>query len=42
MAKKSWSAGFEPCEVMTACVIVLNMIVEDEREDEIFDQGFQF
>ena len=27
---------------MTACVIMHNMIVEDEREDKIFDQGFQF
>ena len=33
--KKLW-------EVMTACVIMHNMIVEDERRDKIFDQGFQF
>ena len=29
-------------EVMTACVIMHNMIVEDERDDSIFDQGFDF
>ena len=27
---------------MTACVSMYNMIVQDESEDEIFDQGFQF
>ena len=27
---------------MTACVILYNMIVEDERDDSIFDQGFDF
>ncbi|SPT17435.1 unnamed protein product [Triticum aestivum] len=27
-------------EVMTACVIMHNMIVEDERDESIFDQGF--
>ena len=27
---------------MTAYVIMHNMIVEDEREDEIFDQGFHY
>jgi hypothetical protein len=26
-------------EVMTACVIIHNMIVEDERDDDIHDQG---
>nr|XP_020171088.1 uncharacterized protein LOC109756649 [Aegilops tauschii subsp. strangulata] len=31
--KKLW-------EVMTACVIMHNMIVEDERDESIFDQGF--
>ncbi|XP_073362617.1 uncharacterized protein [Aegilops tauschii subsp. strangulata] len=27
-------------KVMTACVIMHNMIVEDERDESIFDQGF--
>ncbi|KAI4968612.1 hypothetical protein ZWY2020_045942 [Hordeum vulgare] len=29
-------------EVMTACVIMHNMIVEDERPERLNDQGFQF
>nr|XP_040245575.1 uncharacterized protein LOC109770668 [Aegilops tauschii subsp. strangulata] len=29
-------------EVMTACVIMHNMIVEDERDENIFDQGFDY
>ncbi|XP_073362378.1 uncharacterized protein [Aegilops tauschii subsp. strangulata] len=29
-------------EVMTVCVIMHNMIVEDERDNNIFDQGFDF
>jgi hypothetical protein len=29
-------------EVMTACVIMHNMIVEDERDDGIHDQGWEF
>ncbi|XP_045088213.1 uncharacterized protein [Aegilops tauschii subsp. strangulata] len=29
-------------EVMTACVIMHNMIVEDERDDSIYDQGYDF
>ena len=29
-------------EVMTACVIMHNMIVEDERPEHLYDQGFQF
>ena len=29
-------------EVMTTCVIMHNMIVEDERPERIYDQGFQF
>ncbi|XP_073359770.1 uncharacterized protein [Aegilops tauschii subsp. strangulata] len=33
--KKLW-------EVMTACVIMHNMIVDDERDDSIYDQGFDF
>ena len=27
---------------MTACVIMHNMIIDDERDDSIFDQGFDF
>ena len=27
---------------MTACVIMHNMIVEDERPEHLYDQGFQF
>ena len=27
---------------MTACVIMHNMIVEDERDESIFDQGFDY
>ena len=27
---------------MTACVIMHNMIIEDERPERICDQGFQF
>ena len=29
-------------EVMTGCVIMHNMIVEDERDESIYDQGFDF
>ena len=29
-------------EVMTACVIMHNMIDHDERDDSIYDQGFDF
>jgi hypothetical protein len=29
-------------EVMTACVIMLNMIVEDEHDECIHDQGWKF
>ena len=29
-------------KVMTACVIMHNMIVEDERPERLYDQGFQF
>ena len=27
---------------MTACVIMHNLIVEDERPERLYDQGFQF
>ena len=27
---------------MTACVIMHNMIVQDERPERLYDQGFQF
>ena len=27
---------------MTACVIMHNMIVEDERPERLYDQGFPF
>ena len=37
----SWDEG-KLWEVMTACVIMHNMIVEDERDDKIFDQGFDY
>jgi hypothetical protein len=29
-------------EVMTICVIIHNMIVEQERNDSLHDQGWQF
>jgi hypothetical protein len=29
-------------EVMTACVIMHNMIVEEERDDSVYDQGWDF
>jgi hypothetical protein len=29
-------------EVMTVCVIMHNMIVEDERDNNIYDQGWEF
>ena len=29
-------------EVMTACVIMHNMIVEDERPEDLAQQGFQY
>ena len=37
----SWDEG-KPWEVMTACVIMHNMIVKDKRDDRIFDQGFDY
>jgi hypothetical protein len=29
-------------EIMTACVIMDNMIIDDERDDGLHDQGWQF
>jgi hypothetical protein len=29
-------------DVMTACVIMYNMIVEEERNDSKYDQGWEF
>jgi hypothetical protein len=29
-------------EVMTACVIMCNMIVEDEHDDSLYGQGWKF
>ena len=37
----TWSTN-KLFEVMTACVIMHNMIVEDEDDDSIYDQGFDF
>jgi hypothetical protein len=28
--------------VMTACVVMHNMIVDDERDESIYDQGWKF
>ncbi|XP_073358036.1 uncharacterized protein [Aegilops tauschii subsp. strangulata] len=37
----TWDEG-KLWEVMTACVIMHNMIVEDKPDNNIFDQGFGF
>ncbi|XP_040256322.1 uncharacterized protein [Aegilops tauschii subsp. strangulata] len=37
----TWDEG-KLWEVMTACVIIHNMIVEDGRDNNIFDQGLDF
>jgi hypothetical protein len=29
-------------EVMTACVIMHNMIIEKEHDDSVYDQGWDF
>jgi hypothetical protein len=38
---KQWSVQ-QMWEVMTACVIMHNMIVEEERDDSVYDQGWDF
>ncbi|XP_073359707.1 uncharacterized protein [Aegilops tauschii subsp. strangulata] len=40
--KRKRFAQMKLWEVMTACVIMHNMIVEDERDESIFDQGFDY
>jgi hypothetical protein len=35
---KQWSVQ-QIWEVMTACVVMHNMIVEAERDDSVYDQG---
>ena len=36
---RTWSMK-KPWEVTTACVIMHNMIIEDERSERMYDQGF--
>jgi hypothetical protein len=38
---RQWSVE-QTWEVMTACVIMHNMIVEEERNDSVSDQGWDF
>jgi hypothetical protein len=38
---KQWSVQ-QTWEVMTACVIMHNIIVEEERDDTVYDQGWNF
>jgi hypothetical protein len=38
---RTWSTE-EMWEVMTACVIMHNMIVENERDERIHDQGWEY
>jgi hypothetical protein len=35
---KQWSVQ-QMWEVMTACMIMPNMIVDEERDDSVYDQG---
>jgi hypothetical protein len=48
MLQSHWAIVWHPArtwshetmwEVMTACVIMYNMIVEDERDGSLFDEG---
>jgi hypothetical protein len=38
---KAWSVQ-QMWEVITVCVIMHNMIVEEERDDSVYDQGWDF
>jgi hypothetical protein len=38
---KAWSVQ-QMWEVMNACVIMHNMIVEEKRDDSVYDQGWDF
>jgi hypothetical protein len=38
---RAWSTEVM-CEVMTACVIMHNMIAEEECDEGIHDQGWEF
>jgi hypothetical protein len=38
---KAWSVQ-QMWKVMIACVIMHNMIVEEERDDSVYDQGWDF
>jgi hypothetical protein len=38
---RQWSV-WQMWEVMTACVIMHNMIIEEERDDSVYGQGWDF
>jgi hypothetical protein len=38
---KAWSVQ-HMWEIMTACVIIHNMIIEEEHDDSVYDQGWDF
>jgi hypothetical protein len=38
---KKWSVQ-KMWEIMTACKIMHNMIIEEERNDSVYDQGWAF